>query len=664
MIMSPFMISGVLSLLAVCGIVYTIVTLVQWNHEVLLDNSLRQDFAKQVSLVGTRISTLFNNAQQQLVALAQFAGAAHSAVAVEDRLSNVTFFKLARGLKDKTQDYALTFVWAPRVARSNISEHEAEVRSINGPEVFQKYSVKSNRTGAEYVVPILYASVVVSVQQFDAFFGYDLLDTDARRVAIDRAMATGERIAIVEPALTGPQTSVPIYQPAVSYRTGEPIGVVYCTMSVLRFANLTLSEVNTTNIQVQLTDHNATTGESVSLYLLQPDLGSIPVRSVQHSEPLIANFTFDFAQRSWRLDMQHVGPLVDRSEPVAAYVVLGVSIVLIAAAVVVALRNQSVDTIRSKQLLQMVVPEHVIAQLMPNVTRLPGGEVVLTKNGTVAEYYDPVTLCFIDICNFTLISSHLMPASIVRFLDEFVTLLDEVLSKYPRVLKIKTIGDAYMIAAGVNKPDQNARRFSLGGSGNSSPHVGRRASLDNEWTPQDPPELAAAPEYVRNLVSALRFCCQVQELIQQHKFHVEVRPGTRRALAQLKVHDEHSWRVVNEALDLNTGLLKIKVRQGVHLGDIVAGVIGTRRPQYDVWSSACNIASRMESSAPNGSIQVSDDVYQVLLDHSLTQLFHIKPRAVLMTLKGVGRMPTHFVRSSDTNDIDENVDLESCVGDD
>ena len=44
---------------------------------------------------------------------------------------------------------------------------------------------------------------------------------------------------------------------------------------------------------------------------------------------------------------------------------------------------------------------------------------------------------------------------------------------------------------------------------------------------------------------------------------------------------------------------------GVNVGPVVAGVIGARKPQYDIWGNTVNVASRMESTGLQGKIQVS-----------------------------------------------------------
>lgn len=50
---------------------------------------------------------------------------------------------------------------------------------------------------------------------------------------------------------------------------------------------------------------------------------------------------------------------------------------------------------------------------------------------------------------------------------------------------------------------------------------------------------------------------------------------------------------------------------GINVGPVVAGVIGARRPQYDIWGNTVNVASRMDSTGVQGKIQVS--IFRVML---------------------------------------------------
>lgn len=71
----------------------------------------------------------------------------------------------------------------------------------------------------------------------------------------------------------------------------------------------------------------------------------------------------------------------------------------------------------------------------------------------VTEAYKNVTVGFIDIVDFTKMSNILGAEPLVKLLNLFFCEIDSLLDKY-RIEKIKTIGDAYMVAAGV--PDRFA----------------------------------------------------------------------------------------------------------------------------------------------------------------------------------------------------------------
>ena len=58
-----------------------------------------------------------------------------------------------------------------------------------------------------------------------------------------------------------------------------------------------------------------------------------------------------------------------------------------------------------------------------------------------------------------------------------------------------------------------------------------------------------------------------------------------------------------------------KVRVGVHAGPVMAGVVGRRKYQYDVWGDTVNTAARMEQAALPGSICVTADTWQLIAAH-------------------------------------------------
>jgi len=60
------------------------------------------------------------------------------------------------------------------------------------------------------------------------------------------------------------------------------------------------------------------------------------------------------------------------------------------------------------------------------------------------------------------------------------------------------------------------------------------------------------------------------------------------------------------------GIYPFEVRIGINTGPVVAGVVGTKKFQYDIWGNTVNIAARMESNSESGKINVSENTYQHL----------------------------------------------------
>jgi adenylate cyclase len=73
---------------------------------------------------------------------------------------------------------------------------------------------------------------------------------------------------------------------------------------------------------------------------------------------------------------------------------------------------------------------------------------------TIADHFDQVSILFADVVDFTPMSSRLDAREVVGLLDRLFTSFDELVDRYD-VEKIKTIGDCYMVAAGVptHRPD-------------------------------------------------------------------------------------------------------------------------------------------------------------------------------------------------------------------
>jgi guanylate cyclase len=134
---------------------------------------------------------------------------------------------------------------------------------------------------------------------------------------------------------------------------------------------------------------------------------------------------------------------------VASTVLLGVNIVFMAGFVLgiliyfVSQRDLAFRLLRGEQeksenLLLNILPKE-IAAILKNESR------------TIADNYDGASILFADVVNFTPMSAGMSPIELVELLDEVFSYFDTLVEKYG-LEKIKTIGDCYMVAAGVPRP--------------------------------------------------------------------------------------------------------------------------------------------------------------------------------------------------------------------
>jgi class 3 adenylate cyclase len=76
---------------------------------------------------------------------------------------------------------------------------------------------------------------------------------------------------------------------------------------------------------------------------------------------------------------------------------------------------------------------------------------------------------------------------------------------------------------------------------------------------------------------------------------------------------------------------------GIHPGPVVAGVIGRRKFNYDLWGDTVNTAARMESHGIPDAIHVTEDVYERLRDQ-----YSLVPRGPVQ-IRGKGEMTTYLL---------------------
>jgi adenylate cyclase len=101
----------------------------------------------------------------------------------------------------------------------------------------------------------------------------------------------------------------------------------------------------------------------------------------------------------------------------------------------------SIEQKKSEALLLNILPKEIVG-------------ILKNENRVIADQFDSTSILFADVVNFTPMSAKMTPAELVELLNEVYSFFDTLVEKYD-LEKIKTIGDCYMVAAGVprRRPD-------------------------------------------------------------------------------------------------------------------------------------------------------------------------------------------------------------------
>ena len=127
------------------------------------------------------------------------------------------------------------------------------------------------------------------------------------------------------------------------------------------------------------------------------------------------------------------------------------------------IRDLEAERARSRELLLNVLPEAIVVRLAAGETR-------------IADRHESVAVVFSDFVGFTEVSSQLRPAVLVDELNALFSAFDDACERFG-VEKIKTIGDAYLAAAGLDAPAAGGPAPTGGTRSDPAAHVAAAADL-------------------------------------------------------------------------------------------------------------------------------------------------------------------------------------------
>ena len=94
-------------------------------------------------------------------------------------------------------------------------------------------------------------------------------------------------------------------------------------------------------------------------------------------------------------------------------------------------------------------------------------------------------------------------------------------------------------------------------------------------------------------------------------------------------------RLKQESIERGEGFWELRI--GIHTGDVIAGVIGSKRIAYDVWGSTVNVAQRIETSGETWKVNISESTYEQIFPY-----FQCTDRGKIPT-KNTGEISMYFV---------------------
>ncbi len=114
-------------------------------------------------------------------------------------------------------------------------------------------------------------------------------------------------------------------------------------------------------------------------------------------------------------------------------------------------------------------------------------------------------------------------------------------------------------------------------------------------------------------------------------------PAIRVCLAAIEMRD---FMLNEQSIAKALGKDFWEIRIGVHMGPLVAGIIGTKKMSFDVWGDTVNIASRAEQMAEPGHINITEVLY-----NEVAPYLEVEARGEIDIHKRGGKLKMYFIKS-------------------
>jgi class 3 adenylate cyclase len=171
--------------------------------------------------------------------------------------------------------------------------------------------------------------------------------------------------------------------------------------------------------------------------LVSITLGTVLTRSIQALTTTVKKFAAkDFAVRSKELSRDEIGTLADNFNAMAA---------------TIQLHSEHLEELVRQRTQELTAEKQTSERLLLNVLPGPIADRLKTGESLIVDRFDAVSVLFADIVGFTAVASRTSPEALVTMLNELFSAFDKLAEKHG-LEKIKTIGDAYMVVAGIPTP--------------------------------------------------------------------------------------------------------------------------------------------------------------------------------------------------------------------